>query len=38
MFLANHGKKGPQVGILRPGTYRINTRLFNVTEAPRGAE
>src|SRR5512136_1961612 len=34
MFLANHGKKGPQVGILRPGTYRINTRLFNITDAP----
>jgi regulator of protease activity HflC (stomatin/prohibitin superfamily) len=34
MFLANHGKKGPQVGILRPGTYRINTRLFNITMAP----
>jgi regulator of protease activity HflC (stomatin/prohibitin superfamily) len=34
MFLANHGKKGPQVGILRPGTYRINTRLFNITTAP----
>ncbi|MGD0278494.1 MAG: SPFH domain-containing protein [Smithella sp.] len=34
MFLANHGKKGPQVGILRPGTYRINTRLFNITKAP----
>ncbi len=34
MFLANHGKKGPQVGILRPGTYRINTRLFSVAEAP----
>jgi regulator of protease activity HflC (stomatin/prohibitin superfamily) len=33
MFLANHGKKGPQVGILRPGTYRINTRLFNITRA-----
>lgn len=33
MFLANHGKKGPQVGILRPGTYRINTRLFNVTKS-----
>ena len=33
MFLANHGKKGPQVGILRPGTYRINTRLFNITKA-----
>ena len=34
MFLANHGKKGPQVGILRPGTYRINIRLFSVTQAP----
>jgi regulator of protease activity HflC (stomatin/prohibitin superfamily) len=33
MFLENHGKKGPQVGILRPGTYRINTRLFNITKA-----
>lgn len=33
MFLTNHGKKGPQVGILRPGTYRINTRLFEVTKA-----
>jgi regulator of protease activity HflC (stomatin/prohibitin superfamily) len=34
MFLANHGKKGPQVGILRPGTYRINSRMFNITKAP----
>ena len=34
LFLANHGSKGPQVGILRPGTYRINTRLFNITQAP----
>ncbi len=34
MFLANHGKKGPQVGILRPGTYRINSRLFYITKAP----
>ncbi len=33
MFLANHGKKGPQVGILRPGTYRINTKLFNIARA-----
>jgi regulator of protease activity HflC (stomatin/prohibitin superfamily) len=33
MFLANGGKKGPQVGILRPGTYRINSRMFNVTQA-----
>jgi len=34
VFLANHGKKGPQVGILRPGTYRINTILFNIAKAP----
>ncbi len=34
MFLANHGKKGPQVGILRPGTYRINSILFHITRAP----
>jgi regulator of protease activity HflC (stomatin/prohibitin superfamily) len=34
MFLTNHGKKGPQVGILRPGTYRINMKLFNITKAP----
>lgn len=27
-FLDNLGKKGPQVAILRPGTYRINTRAF----------
>lgn len=32
MFLANQGKKGPQVAILRPGTYRINTKLFKVTK------
>lgn len=32
MFLNNRGKKGPQVGILRPGTYRINTKLFKVTK------
>lgn len=30
MFLDNHGKKGPQVAILRPGTYRINTRAFTI--------
>ena len=33
-FMDNHGKKGPQVAILRPGTYRINTAMFTVTEAP----
>jgi regulator of protease activity HflC (stomatin/prohibitin superfamily) len=34
MFLANHGHKGPQIGILRPGVYRINTRLFIITRSP----
>jgi len=29
-FLENHGKKGPQVAHLRPGTYRINTKAFKV--------
>lgn len=30
-FLASNGEKGPQVAMLPPGQYRINTRLFNVT-------
>lgn len=29
-FLDNHGQKGPQIEILLPGTYRINTDLFHV--------
>lgn len=29
-FLNSGGKKGPQVAILRPGTYRINTKVFTV--------
>ena len=29
-FLMNGGCKGPQVEILRPGVYRINTELFRV--------
>jgi uncharacterized membrane protein YqiK len=29
-FLSNGGQKGPQLQILTPGTYRINTYLFNV--------
>ncbi len=29
-FLENGGQKGPQIEILLPGTYRINTKLFNV--------
>jgi regulator of protease activity HflC (stomatin/prohibitin superfamily) len=32
-FLKNHGRKGPQVGILRPGTYRINSKLFKIKKA-----
>lgn len=30
-FLDNGGQKGPQIDILLPGTYRINTKLFNIT-------
>jgi len=32
-FLKNGGRKGPQVAILRPGTYRINQAVFKVTAA-----
>ena len=31
MFYKNGGFKGPQVAILRPGRYRINTKAFRVT-------
>jgi regulator of protease activity HflC (stomatin/prohibitin superfamily) len=34
MFLDGGGMKGPQVAILRPGTYRINTYAFKITKAP----
>ncbi len=30
MFLDNGGQKGPQIAVLPPGNYRINTKLFNV--------
>jgi uncharacterized membrane protein YqiK len=30
-FLANDGQRGPQMGLIPPGTYRINTLLFTVT-------
>jgi len=33
-FLANGGTKGPQVAVLRPGTYRINTKVFRIREEP----
>ena len=29
-FLENGGQKGPQIDILRPGTYRINLNLYRV--------
>jgi hypothetical protein len=30
LFLKNGGQKGPQISILTPGMYRINTDLFLV--------
>lgn len=30
MFLDNGGQKGPQIDFLRPGTYNINTEMFQV--------
>ncbi|MEM7802345.1 MAG: SPFH domain-containing protein [Chloroflexota bacterium] len=32
-FLKNGGERGQQLGILTPGTYRINTALFSVITA-----
>ncbi len=32
---AGKGQKGPQTAVLRPGTYRINTAVFKVTQMPR---
>src|SRR5206468_10797796 len=32
-FLDNGGFKGPQVAIIRPGTYRINPFLFYVARS-----
>ncbi len=33
-FLSHGGQRGPQIAIIPPGTYRINTSLFNVGVAP----
>jgi len=33
-FLRNGGRKGPQVAILLPGTYRINTAVFKIELSP----
>jgi len=30
-FLTNNGERGPQIAIIPPGTYRINTELFTVS-------
>src|SRR5271166_3496659 len=30
-FLLNEGQRGPQMGVIPPGTYRINSLLFTVT-------
>jgi uncharacterized membrane protein YqiK len=30
-FLENGGQRGPQIGLIPPGTYRINALLFSVT-------
>lgn len=32
LFLTNGGERGPQIVIIPPGTYRINTALFKTTE------
>jgi uncharacterized membrane protein YqiK len=31
VFLENGGRRGPQVSILKPGIYRINTKIFKIT-------
>lgn len=33
-FLRNGGQKGPQINVLPPGNYRINTELFHVENRP----
>ncbi len=31
-FLESGGQRGPQIAVIPPGTYRINTQLFSVVE------
>lgn len=33
-FLEAGGQRGPQIAIIPPGTYRINTALFSIKEEP----
>ena len=32
-FIANGGERGPQISVIPPGTYRINTAMFTVLPA-----
>lgn len=32
-FLSNGGERGPQIAVIPPGTYRINTSLFSIRQA-----
>ena len=34
LFLGNGGQRGPQIAIIPPGTYRINTAFFDLKVAP----
>ncbi len=33
-FLENGGERGPQINVMPPGTYRINTSVFDVAVVP----
>jgi len=33
-FLENGGERGPQIAIIPPGVYRLNTVFFSITEVP----
>ncbi len=33
-FLANGGERGPQIAVIPPGNYRINTALFTIRSCP----
>jgi len=33
-FLATGGERGPQLGVIPPGSYRINTALFTIRSCP----
>ncbi len=33
MFLQNGGERGPQINVLPPGKYRINTKIFYISDA-----